>query len=357
MLACLVLAISLASVSGSEWSYPEAGAWPGACVDGLRQSPIDLDSSMEATVHANIKYRNYFNGVFNKHLKGKLINNGHTVVWSPSMDPAKLHGGKSWKYKCPSIRDGPFGGEKWSHAYFLWQLHFHWGQVGESDKGSEHTVDGKAYPLEMHMVHVEDRFIEADGTVDIAAAAADPHGLAVLGIFFWVDPKKTQNQMPLEKIDNAAWKFHHQKRAMKEETDEEITEEKRAELEDNDHELNMRSLHHGLNKLHKESKLQKKRAVEGGEAMVKLNVGAFLRKATSNGKDKTMSTYFTYKGSLTTPACNEVVTWVVFARALPVAQVQINSFASLYPNNYREARAPTMDHAVQHLIHNQLGNH
>ena len=60
------------------------------------------------------------------------------------MDPAKLHGGKKWQSKCPSIRDEPFGGEKWSHAYFLWKLDFHWGQVGKSDKGSEHTVDGKA---------------------------------------------------------------------------------------------------------------------------------------------------------------------------------------------------------------------
>ena len=100
MLACLVLAISLgkylmfyhfiklylclnlkvskiyfsnslASVSAinagtSGWSYPEAGAWPGVCFDGMRQSPIDFDSSMEATVHANLQYRNYFNGLFNK---------------------------------------------------------------------------------------------------------------------------------------------------------------------------------------------------------------------------------------------------------------------------------------------------
>ena len=48
------------------------------------------------------------------------------------------------------------------------------------------------YPLEMHMVHVNGAFIGADGTIDIAAATADPAGLAVLGIFFKVAPKKSQ---------------------------------------------------------------------------------------------------------------------------------------------------------------------
>ena len=44
----------------------------------------------------------------------------------------------------------------------------------------------------MHMVHVEDQFIAADGTIDAGSAVADPKGLAVLGIFFKVDPSKPQ---------------------------------------------------------------------------------------------------------------------------------------------------------------------
>merc|ERR1712180_508934 len=31
------------------------------------------------------------------------------------------------------------------------QLHWHWGS--DSSKGSEHTMDGKEYPLELHLVH------------------------------------------------------------------------------------------------------------------------------------------------------------------------------------------------------------
>ena len=46
--------------------------------------------------------------------------------------------------------------------------------------------------MEMHMVHVEDRFIGKNGQVDAAGAVGNKFGLAVLGIFFHVDPTKPQ---------------------------------------------------------------------------------------------------------------------------------------------------------------------
>jgi len=361
MLACLLLAISLAYVSA--WDYPEsvANGWTDTCDTGTRQSPINFDSSMGASVHAPIEYRNYFNGYFNKYFKRKLLNNGHTVQWHVNKDTSKLYGGASWKTKCPSVRQGPYGGATWSHAFYLWQFHFHWSKVGESDKGSEHTVDGDAYPLEVHLVHVNAQFIEDDGTVDIASAAANPDGLAVIGIFFKVDPKKSQNAKPLSDVDDAAWQFHDslkglKKRKMsKEITEEELEEEKRAYHDHKEHEMNMKSLAKGFKRLARMAdNKDKKRANSDGETVLSLNVGAFIRKATNNGADKTMSTYWTYKGSLTTPACQEVVTWVVFDRALPIAQVQVNAFASLFKDNYREAREPVAEHAVQRLIHNQI---
>ena len=47
------------------------------------------------------------------------------------------------KQGCPSIRNGPFGGEKYTHSYHLLQLEFHWGSMGDNSKGSEHVLDGK----------------------------------------------------------------------------------------------------------------------------------------------------------------------------------------------------------------------
>uniref|UniRef100_A0A1I8PYW9 Carbonic anhydrase n=1 Tax=Stomoxys calcitrans TaxID=35570 RepID=A0A1I8PYW9_STOCA len=52
--------------------------------------------------------------------------------------------------------------------------------------------------------------------------------------------------------------------------------------------------------------------------------------------------YITYEGSLTTPSCNEAVTWLVVAETFPIAIDQVNAFKALeyesgktLDNNYR----------------------
>ncbi len=47
------------------------------------------------------------------------------------------------------------------------------------------------------------------------------------------------------------------------------------------------------------------------------------------------SAIFRYAGSLTTPPCSEVVSWVVFDRPVEVSPIQIKAFAGLYPSNFR----------------------
>ena len=60
------------------------------------------------------------------------------------------------------------------------QVHFHWGD--EPSRGSEHTVDGAAFSLEMHLVHFKAEL------EDIGAAVAEgkQDSLAVLGFLFQV---------------------------------------------------------------------------------------------------------------------------------------------------------------------------
>jgi len=351
MLACLALCLSLGMASGSHFSYPESAdnGWAGVCATGAMQSPIDLDPNMAATVHSPITYKNYFNGHFNKHYMGLMKYGENTVSWYINhKHHSKLHGGNNWRTHSPSIRDGPYGGLTHSHAYYFWNLNFHWGEVGQATKGSEHTVGGKSYPLEMHMVHVEDRFIKPDGTVDFASAKANSHGIAILSVLFHVNPNKVQNAQPLQKVDDKAWEFHYHKDGHARSITEKMDDE-----DDYFHEVNMRSLHYGVNQI-KEARL-KNRDLDEAETKLKLNVGAFIRKAIRNGADKSMSTYWTYKGSLTTPGCNEAVTWTVFQRALPIAQVQANAFASLHPNNFRGVKTATPAQNVQYLIHKPAG--
>ncbi|XP_029427481.1 carbonic anhydrase 15-like isoform X2 [Rhinatrema bivittatum] len=58
------------------------------------------------------------------------------------------------------------------------QFHFHWGS--SKGNGSEHTVDGKQYPMELHIVHLNAKYRS------ITDAKKDPHGLAVLGFLVTV---------------------------------------------------------------------------------------------------------------------------------------------------------------------------
>jgi carbonic anhydrase len=116
-----------------------------------------------------------FNNYNNIELKeAYLENNGHSVeLVIPEQDigSAKLSG-------------GPLSG-----SYQLHQLHFHWGE--DNSKGSEHTVDGKRFPLEMHLVHV---------TTDIPYKSTEypvPHGLAVVSFLFQISDEDNKNMPPI----------------------------------------------------------------------------------------------------------------------------------------------------------------
>uniref|UniRef100_A0A7N8Y7V1 Carbonic anhydrase n=1 Tax=Mastacembelus armatus TaxID=205130 RepID=A0A7N8Y7V1_9TELE len=87
---------------------------------------------------------------------GQLINNGHTVELNlPSS--IKIKGGN---LEVP---------------YKAVQLHMHWGKEG--GLGSEHTIDGEQFPMEMHIVHIKEEY------TSLSQAKKDPIGLAVLGFF------------------------------------------------------------------------------------------------------------------------------------------------------------------------------
>ena len=69
-------------------------------------------------------------------LKSSLENNGHAIMLKPF---------PSQNYP-PKISGGGLDG-----TYEFAQLHFHWGD--SENKGSEHQIDGQAFPMEAHLVH------------------------------------------------------------------------------------------------------------------------------------------------------------------------------------------------------------
>jgi carbonic anhydrase len=111
---------------GHQWAYtgangPEAwGDLAGAnqlCANGEAQSPVDLDSH---SASQGKKFPEFHYGV----AKLALKNNGHTLQADVPEEYYVFLRGK---------------------RYDLLQIHFH--------TSSEHELDGKQFPMEMHMVH------------------------------------------------------------------------------------------------------------------------------------------------------------------------------------------------------------
>ncbi|KAH0619681.1 hypothetical protein JD844_000574 [Phrynosoma platyrhinos] len=145
---------------------------------GSRQSPI------------NIQWRD---SVYDPHLKPLEIrydpatclhmwNNGYSflVEFEDSTDKSIITG-------------GPL-----ENNYRLKQFHFHWGAINEW--GSEHTIDCKVFPAELHLVHWNCCKYES-----FEEALMEDNGLAVIGVFL----KLGANHSGLQKLVDALPSIKH----------------------------------------------------------------------------------------------------------------------------------------------------
>lgn len=136
--AALVASLIPALASASHWSYDGAespGHWAEinsefkTCQQGKNQSPINIDHALAAHV-APLKL-NYTEG------PATLLNNGHTIQASFNHNNTNTF----------TLNDT---------TWTLEQFHFH--------APSENTINGKHYPMEMHLVHSS-----KDGDVAVVA--------------------------------------------------------------------------------------------------------------------------------------------------------------------------------------------
>ncbi|XP_031417316.1 carbonic anhydrase 9-like [Clupea harengus] len=249
ILACL-LPYFFGATSSVEWCYhlPTCNdhTWPAIAADfcsGSRQSPIDISST------AVVDYRLgafTFTGFDDKTAMSKIENTGKTV--KIKIKPGKL-----------SVSGGAL-----STSYDTLQFHLHWGNLSSSP-GSEHTVDGKRYPMELHIVNAKSIY-----NGNIHEIAKDSEGLAALGFFFEVDPGTTDQP--------ASW----------------------------------RSLASHLANI-----------IEKGHYV---NITGISMNDLISGVDTT--SYYRYLGSLTTPNCDEAVIWTVFRDSIKVSQNVIDLFST-----------------------------
>lgn len=127
--------------------------------NGNRQSPVNIiTTNPSRAVTTPFKIRGYAD----LPVSIKTTNNGHSIA-------IKLN------YRNNSavyFEGGPLQGR-----YIVDNIHWHW---GENNMGSEHTINGKKYAAEAHVVSYNSKY----GSIE--QAFPQPDGLAVLAVFYEV---------------------------------------------------------------------------------------------------------------------------------------------------------------------------
>ncbi|KAF4681296.1 hypothetical protein FOZ60_012286 [Perkinsus olseni] len=165
--------IALAA-TGSDWSYDDQSAWPGMCAEGKSQSPISIETAaVDQSVILEDLQINY--GPIDD--AGLSISNYGIGV---SVE------GEQKEYNIGNVRMYE------EDTFVLDHFHAHWGLTDES--GSEHLLEGMAYPMEVHFVHYNEKY----GSVGDAKGKAG--GLAVLGVFFEIGDANPEVEKILEAV-------------------------------------------------------------------------------------------------------------------------------------------------------------
>ncbi|XP_052702767.1 nacrein-like protein [Crassostrea angulata] len=141
-----------------EWCYLHK-CWT-TCGSTRRQSPINLDTSEARRTKASFQLYNK-----DKRVPAFTYNNGHAPHFSVKLNETK----RNITLKLKSV-----SGRNPNEDYILADLHIHLGK--EKDVGSEHSIDGKFYPMEAHMVFYNSKY------GDISQAKPKDDGLVVIGV-------------------------------------------------------------------------------------------------------------------------------------------------------------------------------
>ncbi|OWF36341.1 carbonic anhydrase-like [Mizuhopecten yessoensis] len=179
---CTYLLVQLFGVfhvisEAADWSYTGThgpGHWDDTypICGQSSQSPIDLPSTVYYNPDLKPFSFNNYNDLSDFTLR--LHNNGHGAQVDIT----------SGNIEDVTITEGGLPG-----TFKAAQLHFHWGSV--DTKGSEHTMNGIAYPMEVHIVHYNTKY------ADIGTAIDKPDGLAVLGAFFTISTNDNPSYAPI----------------------------------------------------------------------------------------------------------------------------------------------------------------
>ncbi|KAJ8316915.1 hypothetical protein KUTeg_004819 [Tegillarca granosa] len=175
-LLAVCMFIYVAVTDAGQWSYEgHTGPknwhtlFPEKC-SGRKQSPININT-LDTIEDPGLKDFALWYDPPKPGSKFIMHNNGHTVQVDTEGEFYVTNGG------LPNV-------------YATKQFHFHWGH--HKVQGSEHKIDGKAAPIELHIVN-----FNIDRHDTIVEALTVPQGLAVLGVMFEVSDRDNPVLEPL----------------------------------------------------------------------------------------------------------------------------------------------------------------
>ncbi|XP_052072583.1 carbonic anhydrase 7-like isoform X1 [Mytilus californianus] len=174
--------------AGNMWGYQDGippALWPReyrSC-GGRRQSPINIQTN-QVVVNQRLGRFDLSDLNMINNIMLTLKNNGHTVeVDVEGRNNLVVTGG------------GLLG------PYLVKQFHFHWGS--QDSRGSEHDMNGRFFPMEMHVVTYSQRyrmFEEAENATG---------GLAVLSFLFDIGPDNPEFDEIISRMNEVQHKDDH----------------------------------------------------------------------------------------------------------------------------------------------------
>lgn len=276
--------------SGADWNHVTKDNWPTLFPEycaGSAQSPINLDSKIAVTPSTDpgaIKFSGY-----DSQNKASIAAGSHGPVFSFDTFTPTISGGR-----LPS-----------GDTFQFLSLHWHWGS--DSSKGSEHTIDGKQFPLEIHIIHWNRKY----GSVLEALAYSD--GLAVLGFMYEVTSADNGNLAPiLSAIPVQARKNRKNQKNKK------VRQGKQGNV-------NFCDLCEGefVFAPFCADSCSSDHASVIAELPGTFSLNQFLP-STGAG-----DSYYYYQGGLTTPMCNEIVLWTNFVTKNTISESQLAMLRAL----------------------------
>lgn len=168
VLSAVLLPLILRSCTGADWCYQTQASCESPCNGPDRWSDVNAECGKSRQSPINI--------VTKKTKLDERLTPLKFTGYQTLFDSTMKNNGHSVKVSIPitaTVSGGNLG-----ETYKAVQFHLHWGTNG--GPGSEHTIDGEQYPMELHIVHMKQRYNRLED------ALRDPSGVAVLGFFYEV---------------------------------------------------------------------------------------------------------------------------------------------------------------------------